>query len=183
MEPGDVADVIGPLPVPWLTRKRCPGGAQHIALVIFGVAVTELVSLLRSELLSPVTMGVTVLWCLRTREELAIGRGLLDEFNECGERVRITHAFSRSEPRRRAGPQLMEEIFGHLDRGTTAVVAVGRKRAERECYGWFRGMGFRRRLMRMGVRCGRRERSPLWTSVEYGIVGTEAVSTLETSKA
>ena len=64
LDPGDTADVTGPLPVPWLTRKRYPG-ARHIAAVAFGVGITELVSLLRSELLSDTTETIAVLWCLR----------------------------------------------------------------------------------------------------------------------
>ena len=60
----DTAEVTGPLPVPWLTRKRYHG-AKHIAAVAFGVGITELVSLLRSELLSDTTETFTVLWCLR----------------------------------------------------------------------------------------------------------------------
>lgn len=77
---GDKADVIGPLPVPWLTRKR--NATKHLALVAFGVGIIELVSLLRSELLSETLESITVLWCLRRREEMTIGSDLEDYSTE-----------------------------------------------------------------------------------------------------
>jgi len=46
---GDVAEVKGPLPVPWLTKKRLM--SSHVAMVAFGVGITEAVNLIRSELL------------------------------------------------------------------------------------------------------------------------------------
>lgn len=65
MVPGETALCAGPLPVPWLTRIRVASG--HVGIVCFGVGVTEVVNVVRSELQGGVKR-VVVLWALRTPE-------------------------------------------------------------------------------------------------------------------
>ena len=155
---GETAAVTGPLPVPWFTKKR--SGSMNVAIVSFGVGITEVVNLLRSELLCA---GVTcsILWCLRLKEEKVAMDELLVEWKD-DERVKFTYCYTKEEGGKRCDAALVESVFGHLPKdGTSAVLSVGRKASEKECYRWFSAIGLRRRLLRFGLRIGGRKMSPL----------------------
>ena len=93
------------------------------------------------------------------KDEVAIGCDMGDYSGD--DRVEIVHAYSKEEGGARVDAEKINGVFGHLPVEDTSVLAVGTKRSERECYGWVRKMGYKRKLLKMGLRIGGRKSSPL----------------------
>lgn len=159
LKPGDTVNVLGPLPVPWLTKKRSLAHT-HAGFLAMGIGITEILQLARSELCDPLIQTATLLWVVRGAEDCEWCYGELEEIAK-GSGGRFQWAVHMTRDKGRPTADSLREAF-KSGAEETAVLCVGTKQMMRAGYSMFAAAGFKKKLLRFGFRSplGRRS-SPM----------------------
>mmetsp|Transcript_20114 Transcript_20114/g.50052 ORF Transcript_20114/g.50052 Transcript_20114/m.50052 type:complete len:310 (-) Transcript_20114:169-1098(-) len=128
---GDTIGMSGPWPPEPARAQRSP--AKQVNLVAFGVGLTEIIEVARSELQQENAKKVTLLYANRYQEDAFFKCELAELQKEHPKRFSVHYLYSREENRRRVNADVLRETFhlpespdqpGHSDQ---RFVVVGTK--------------------------------------------------------
>ena len=146
LQVGDVAEIAGPAPVPWLSHQLNP--STQIGMVAFGVGITEALPVARAQLGRLDTIDtLTLLWACRRHADTFWEQEVASLTAQYPQRLRVVRAFSREQrpgyEHGRVDQDMLARVFDSFSRGTARFLVVGTKQMKRDTSARLAHLGFK----------------------------------------